>query len=655
MALNFVTNPYVYYNARNKGKPIFNGLIYVGEPNLDPKIVANQKTLTAKQEDGTQVAIAQPVSTNSGGYSVDSSGNPVVLLVDGNYAIRIDDNLGNLALEQANVNDGVPLTSVSGVSRIDTVADLRNEEPTSDGQSIFLVGHTNQGLGGGEFYFDASDTTSTDNIGTIIVTTGGARWKREYSGPVDVTWFGAIGDGVTSDSTAFQNAADTGDFHIPDCPVYFLVGGLSVPQGRTVTGQRIYTYTAFDVVDIEGKNAVVYDTNEATFITWAQDCEIRHCSFHGVDRSRPFLDTGSGATRFRMFQCDVFRCSDGFGRGGSVVGNSRLLECHFSGNTNGINAITDSHIYMCEINANEGPGIRVTAGNNDTVYIGNKVEFNNTFGYQFFGGNTSNMIIGGVIDRNGSAGISVTSDSELSIIGVKLRRNGRFSEFIPEQDCQIAIRGGTTDKLRISDIQTAPGDDDGGGGYLSPAYTITASNSSGVIGSIVNCNLNGATTGILRSQGGGSMTVGTFTGNTVDDSTLVFETGTNIFTAAASNVGFRTFGEREGIVNTGNYDTSSVDAVFSNLPAVSTNDSAYYQLEVLTRETVGGGTGMQRFMIAARRGAGAATSIQLEIVASVADVPTVTTAFDTDAQTLTVTLAPGIEFLNSRVVLSKNE
>ncbi|MBL4940047.1 MAG: hypothetical protein JKY81_00120 [Colwellia sp.] len=590
---------------------------------------------------------------------------PDIWLEDGQYKVRLTDKndiqknpdadpISNLS---SSISTGPELDEIPINSnlRVDTIALLGQEEPTVNLQSILLNGHTNAGIGGGEFFFDASDTTSADNNGTIIVTSGGKRWKRIYDGAVDVAWFGAIGDGVTKDSTAFQNAADTGDFHISECPVYFLVGGLSVPEGRTVTGQRVYTYTAFDVADIEGKNAVVYDTSESTFISWGEGCEIRHCSFHGVDRSRDFLDTGSGATRFRMFQCDVFRCADGFGRGGSVVGNSRLLECHFSGNTNGINAITDSHIYMCEINANEGPGIRVTAGNNDTVYIGNKVEFNNTFGYQFFGGNTSNMIIGGVIDRNGSAGISVTSDAELSIIGVKLRRNGRFSELVPEQDCQIAIRGGTTDKLRISDIQTATGDDDGGGGYLSPAYTITASNSAGIIGSIVNSNLNGATTGILLSQGGGSLTVGTFVANAVDNASIVFETGTNILDSAAANVGFRTFSERESIVNTGNYDTSPVNAVFTNLPVVSTFNRAYYQLEVLTRETAGGGTGMQRFLIAARRESGSASSIQLEVIASASDIPAVTTAFNTDATELTVTLAPGAEFLNSRVVLSKNE
>ena len=61
----------------------------------------------------------------------------------------------------------------------------------------------------GNWYYDASDTTSSDNTGTILVTADGKRIKRIFNNTILPEWFGAIGDGTTNDGAAIQNAINT--------------------------------------------------------------------------------------------------------------------------------------------------------------------------------------------------------------------------------------------------------------------------------------------------------------------------------------------------------------------------------------------------------------------------------------------------------------
>lgn len=76
---------------------------------------------------------------------------------------------------------------------VKTIAELRALDSTLYTHA-FLTGYYAEGDGGGGnvFYFDAADTTSADNQGTLIVATDNARWKRVYECPLAFEWFGAI-------------------------------------------------------------------------------------------------------------------------------------------------------------------------------------------------------------------------------------------------------------------------------------------------------------------------------------------------------------------------------------------------------------------------------------------------------------------------------
>lgn len=125
---------------------------------------------------------------------------------------------------------------------IPTIVNLRALEPAFDNQQIELLGHTNDGIGAGIFYADFSDTTSTDNNGTVIVTPNGRRWKRRLEGFVTPYMFGVIPNSATDYTTQWQAAINTG------LPVRFGIGThivRSLQRPSSVPGQtnprlRIY-------------------------------------------------------------------------------------------------------------------------------------------------------------------------------------------------------------------------------------------------------------------------------------------------------------------------------------------------------------------------------------------------------------------------------
>lgn len=82
---------------------------------------------------------------------------------------------------------------------------------------------------GGDFYLDATDNTSQDNDGTIIIGQKGGRWKRVFAGSTFVSWFGAKGDGRSDDTQAFKLAMLYAKQVKTDAGRSYVVGELDIP------------------------------------------------------------------------------------------------------------------------------------------------------------------------------------------------------------------------------------------------------------------------------------------------------------------------------------------------------------------------------------------------------------------------------------------
>lgn len=121
-----------------------------------------------------------------------------------------------------------------------TIADLKLENGLVFNTINVLGYHTPGDGGGGTFYWDSTSIES-DNSGTIIQATGitTGRWKRVYSGAVNVKWFGAKGDGDTDDTLSIQKAlAVSKKIYVPYMPTEYIVNNLALTNGCTIIGDK---------------------------------------------------------------------------------------------------------------------------------------------------------------------------------------------------------------------------------------------------------------------------------------------------------------------------------------------------------------------------------------------------------------------------------
>ena len=218
MALNYVSLPIEYFPDPTKGRPVFNGSIYVGQPNLDPEIEANRIDVTLRQQDGVEVVIqpaSQPLLTGAGGVVI-YDGSPVTMLADGNYSLKVLDKQGGQVYYVEDALDGVPISGEQTVLTYENVAEMVADTSLTVGQLARTKGYYDAGDGGGALYL-IQVTQAVDGFGDHLLANGNVA-LLQVSGSVSAKQYGATADGSTDDSPALQaaiSAVGGGELYLP--------------------------------------------------------------------------------------------------------------------------------------------------------------------------------------------------------------------------------------------------------------------------------------------------------------------------------------------------------------------------------------------------------------------------------------------------------
>ena len=383
------------------GKPLEQGYIYLGEPNMDPQT----NPITVYWDEARTIVAEQPIRTLSG-YPV-RNGSPANVYAASAFSARVNNKNGTLVFSVASKWGGIIIDLVGSV---DNIAALRALNVAQIGGPIQPLGYYTPGDGGGgpvRVKLTAPAGGLTDNGGSIIkpggavgdaIAAGDPYWGWEWGGELNIDWFGAELDGdiTTILQNIVSNVAQKGDV-------------ISLPR-RYYISSIIYVNTPGITFAGPYKNLPPNENHLATnpeFTNWGLICassfdnsaqsmflvQVRSISFHGLlffgnNTQTTIVDSTPGASGVYASACRVNQTK---GSGFLLPsGGSFINQCYINGSrpnmsgTVGVSLATDAVMSDCLV---EGFDIGVLCQGNH-LQVSNSYSDLSRVGWAFRGWNS---------------------------------------------------------------------------------------------------------------------------------------------------------------------------------------------------------------------------------------------------------------------------
>lgn len=291
-----------------------------------------------------------------------------------------------------------------GINRVvSSVSALRALTKVANG-SAFVTGYYATGDGGGGAYrYDASDTTSADNGGTIIVGADGGRWKLTQTFPTSFKQWGAKGDGTTDDTARIQAALDYlsgpgGEVWVDQASTFKITSTLSWGNGCCIVGagtDSMIKGASLTVPLLQSKgtsvsrryrlqlrNLAIDNTSKTAIggigcdLRNATDCSLDRVSFSNLDTGvQHAADTGLGCYYNTLTECVFSNCNIG-AIYTTLANENRNIACRFNNTTTGILVSDGSHNHFISPSFEifSSIGIHISGPAYDTQIISPRLE-----------------------------------------------------------------------------------------------------------------------------------------------------------------------------------------------------------------------------------------------------------------------------------------